>query len=257
MATFDVFLSYNSTDKAGARRLFAALKVRRLRPWLAEENLTPDQPWQSALEELITTVRAAAVLVGRDGIGPWQDVEMRAVLAEAVRRKIPVIPVLLRGAPRQPKLPLFLQGFSWVDLRGGLTKQGIDRLVWAITGEKSPAGKILAPRSCAQVAQVFIANGSLSAIPEGHHVRIAVQRSGLFWPKDPELPAQDQRWSLQIRESGSGRRFSLALLLVDDKGDKQISEWFDAGQDNGDYPGLEAVPGSISSLHAVRELVLR
>jgi len=256
MATFDVFLSYNSKDKAGARKLFAALQQRRLRPWLAEEDQTPDQPWQADLEALISTVRTVAVLVGRNGIGPWQEMEMRAVLAEAVRRKIPVIPVLLRGAPRQPQLPLFLQGFPWVDLRR-FTEKGMDRLVWAITGERPPAGKILAPKSCALVAQLFTVNGSLSAIPEGHHVRLAVQRSGLFWPKDPELPAQDQRWRLQIRESGSGRRFSLALLLVDDKGHEQISEWFEAGQDNGDFPGLEAVPGSISSLHDVRELVLK
>ena len=257
MATFDVFLSYNSTDKVGARKLFAALEEYRLRPWLAEANLPPGRPWQPAVEKLITTVPAAAVLVGSDGIGPWQDREMRAVLAEAVRREIPVIPVLLWGAPRQPKLPLFLQDFSWVDLRGGLREQGIERLVWAIKGKKSPAGKILAPKSNAQVAQLFTVNGSLSAIPEGHHVRIAVQRSGLFWPKDPELPAQDQRWRLQIRESGSGRRFSLALLLVDKEGNKQISEWFEIGLQNGDYPGLEEVPGSISPLHAVRELVLK
>ncbi len=82
MATFDVFLSYNSSDKAGARKLFAALQEHRVRPWLAEEHLRPGRPWQPAVEKLITTVPAAAVLVGSDGIGPWEMAEMWAVLEE-------------------------------------------------------------------------------------------------------------------------------------------------------------------------------
>ena len=196
------------------------------------------------------------VVVGSDGIGPWEDMEIQAVLAEFVGRNVPVIPVLLWGAPRKPLLPLFLRRFTWVDLRGGLSEQGIDLLVWAIRGKKRPAGKILAPKSRARIPQVFAVKGSLSAIPPHHHVRIAVQCGGLFWPKDPEVPAQDKRWTLEVRESGPGKRFSLALLLVDPKGHEQISAWLEDGQQNGDYPGLGAVPGSIS-LDQVRELVLK
>jgi hypothetical protein len=256
MATFDVFLSHNTRDKAGVRKLFAVLEERGLRPWLAEKHLVPGRDWQKVVEELIATVPAAAVLIGSDGIGPWEKMEMRAALAEYVRRELPVIPVLLWEAPRQPQLPLFLQVFTWVDLRGGQTEEGIDLLVWGITGEKPPAGKILAPKSRAQVPQVFTVEGSLSTIPPLHHVRIAVQSSGLLWPKEPELPAQDQRWTLQVRESGPGKRFALSLLLVNATGQKQISRWLDDGQKTGDYPGFTSIPGSIS-LHEVRELVLK
>jgi hypothetical protein len=49
---------------------------------------------------------------------------------------MPVIPVLLPGASAQPKLPLFLRQVTWVDLRGGLTPQGLDRLEWGVTGIK-------------------------------------------------------------------------------------------------------------------------
>ena len=256
MATFDVFLSHNSRDKAGVRKLFAVLQERRLRPWLAEENLTPGQPWQDALEELISAVPVVAAVVGSDGIGPWEDMTILAALAEFDLRKIPVIPVLLWGAPRKPRLPSFLRRFSWVDLRGGLSEQGIDLLVWAITSKKPPAGTILAPKSRAKVTQEFAVKGSMSAIPPYHHVRIAVQCGGLFWPKDPEIPAQNRRWTLQIRESGSGKSFSLALLLVDPKGHEQISSWLENGQQNGNYPGLREVSGSIL-LDDVRELVLK
>jgi len=61
---------------------------------------------------------------------------MRGCLSEFVDRNLPVIPVLLPGAPEVPRLPIFLKGFTWVDLRGGLTEGGIDRLQWGITGKR-------------------------------------------------------------------------------------------------------------------------
>lgn len=133
---FDVFLSHNSKDKPAVRELAEALKGRGLKVWLDEWELVPGRPWQEALEEIIQTVRTAAVLVGKDGLGPWEIPEMRGCLSEFVRRKLPVIPVLLPGAPQKPELPLFLKQFTWVDLRGGLTETGLGQLQWGITGEK-------------------------------------------------------------------------------------------------------------------------
>ena len=100
----------------------------------------PGQPWQEAIERVIATVRSSAIVVGKDGIGPWEEPEMRACLDECVQRHMPVIPVLLPGVPAQPKLPLFLRGRTWVDLRGGLEPKALDRLEWGITGIKPPRG---------------------------------------------------------------------------------------------------------------------
>lgn len=66
---------------------------------------------------------------------------MRALLRRFVNDKkigdvVPIIPVLLPGAPAEVKLPLFLEAFTWVDLRNGLTPDGLERLRWGITGEK-------------------------------------------------------------------------------------------------------------------------
>jgi hypothetical protein len=49
---------------------------------------------------------------------------------------MPVIPVLLPGAAEEPKLPLFLTHIHWVDLRGGLSKEGLDLVQWGITGRR-------------------------------------------------------------------------------------------------------------------------
>ncbi|MEM9154067.1 MAG: COR domain-containing protein, partial [Cyanobacteria bacterium P01_F01_bin.33] len=133
---FDVFLCHNSSDKPTVRQLGQDLQNRNLTIWLDEWELVPGQPWQEALEAAISQVKAAAVLVGKDGFGPWQDREMRAFLSEFVDREVPVIPVLLPGAPTKPDLPIFLKQFTWVDLRSGLTKEGCDRLQWGITGQK-------------------------------------------------------------------------------------------------------------------------
>jgi len=130
---FDVFLSHNSQDKPVVRVLAAALIGRGLKVWLDEQQLVPGQPWQEGLEEAIQIANAAAVLVGNGGFGPWEIPEMRACLEEFVRRKIPVIPVLLPGLHNEPSLPFFLNRFTWVDLRGGLNDAGLDRLVWGVT----------------------------------------------------------------------------------------------------------------------------
>jgi hypothetical protein len=130
--SFDVFLSHNSKDKPVVRRLSKAMKARGLRVWLDEWELVPGQSWQEALEQIIKTAKAAAVLFGPAGLGPWEEPEMRACLCEFVKRRLPVIPVLLPGAPKEPELPLFLQEFTWVDLRGGLKKDGLTRLQWGI-----------------------------------------------------------------------------------------------------------------------------
>jgi tetratricopeptide (TPR) repeat protein len=135
-AQFDVFLSHNSQDKEAVLEIARALKERGLRPWLDAWELIPGRRWQEALEEILETARTTAVLVGRDGFGPWQTPEMRASIDGSVERNLPVIPVLLPGAPEKPKLPLFLRPFTWVDLRRGITREGIDRLVWGVKGEK-------------------------------------------------------------------------------------------------------------------------
>lgn len=138
---FDVFLTHNSKDKPAVRKIAVALRERGLKVWLDEWELVPGRPWLEATEKAIESSRCAAVLVGRDGLGPWEAPEMRACLSEFISRGLPVIPVLLPGAPDTP-LPLFLRQFTWVDLRNGLSSsEGLDRLVWGITGRRPQFGR--------------------------------------------------------------------------------------------------------------------
>lgn len=138
--TFDCFLSHNSRDKPAVRRLAAELGVRGVSVWLDEDQLQPGLPWQEEIERGIRASRSVAVLVGDDGLGPWEEEEMRAALSLAVRTKRTVIPILLPDAPAEPDLPLFLGVRTWVDMRadvGDSGPAGIDRLIWGITGNRS------------------------------------------------------------------------------------------------------------------------
>ena len=97
--------------------------------------MRPGMPWQEVLEQQIPKIKSVAVFVGCEGMGPWQEQELAAFLREFVRRKCPVIPVLLKDAPREPGLPLFLDGMTWVDFRQNHPHL-MSRLLWGITGEK-------------------------------------------------------------------------------------------------------------------------
>ena len=143
---FDVFISHNSKDKPAVIQLAKKLKAQGLKVWLDIWELRPGHSWQQEVEKIIASTRAAVVLVGRDGLGPWQEAEMRALLQEFTQRKLPVIPMLLPGCRKQPKLPLFLRHFTWVDSRKGVDEEIIKRLEWGITGRKwqEPDEKIVA-----------------------------------------------------------------------------------------------------------------
>jgi hypothetical protein len=132
---FEVFLCHNSADKPEVRRVAKLLKASGIRPWLDEEQLRPGLPWQVALEEQIATIGSTAVFVGASNLGPWQSMELRAFLDEFVRRRSPVIPVLLPNATSPPDLPLFLRQMTWVDFRKD-DKRALKLLAWGITGNK-------------------------------------------------------------------------------------------------------------------------
>ncbi|NGZ09687.1 MAG: TIR domain-containing protein [Nitrospira sp. LK70] len=132
---FDVFLCHNSEDKPEIRQISDELSRRGLKPWLDEREMQPGKPWQEVLETQIETIKVAAVFVGKSGIGPWQNVEMRAFINEFVERACPVIPVMLRSATETPKLPILLKSLHCVDFRK-VESEPIKQLIWGITGKK-------------------------------------------------------------------------------------------------------------------------
>lgn len=140
---FDVFLCHNTADKPAVRDLYQRLRRRKLRPWLDEQELRPGGRWQPELEQQIKRIKAVAVCVGPSGIGPWQDMEMSAYIDYCVKQPDRVvIPTILPGLKKLPELPIFLQGFTWVDFGSGFSKEAMDALQWGITGVKRGAARV-------------------------------------------------------------------------------------------------------------------
>ncbi|MGH3103567.1 MAG: hypothetical protein ACRDN6_05665 [Gaiellaceae bacterium] len=118
-------------------------------------------------------------------------------------------------------------------------------------------GEILSPERAERVIGSFEAEGTLSGIPQDHHVWLAVQIGNLHFPKEPEIPSQDRHWAQEVVGAGvpAGVRFALALLMVDAEGHRVIEAWFERGRSGEGFPGLATIPGSVK-LDVVRELVL-
>jgi GTPase SAR1 family protein len=132
---FDVFLCHNAKAKPAVKEIGEKLKEQGILPWLDEWELRPGLPWQDLLENQVGQIKSAAVFVGKDGIGPWEHMELAAFLRQFVQRKCPVIPVILADAPKEPKLPIFLEGLTWVDFRKQ-EPEPMKQLKWGITGER-------------------------------------------------------------------------------------------------------------------------
>jgi hypothetical protein len=132
---FDVFLCHNSKDKPNVRKLYEGLTKRGIKPWFDEEHLRPGLPWQDELQKMIPRIRSAAIIVGPNGQGPWQNMELRAFISAFADRGCPVNPVILADVSDVPELPLFLQQFMWVDFRKPKPDPWT-QLVWGITGKK-------------------------------------------------------------------------------------------------------------------------
>jgi hypothetical protein len=135
--------------------------------------------------------------------------------------------------------------------------------------EPGAAGDIVSPTKSQDVPNAFSVEGTLSAIPPDHHVWVAVQIGNLLFPKEPEIPSQDRRFSQEVVEDEvrAGSRFDLALLMVDSEDHREIVAWLmsgrraegesDAEESNG-YQGLknEDIPGRVK-LAVVRDLVMK
>jgi WD40 repeat protein len=134
---YDVFMCYNSRDRESVKVTSEQLKELGILPWLDVWEIRPGTRWQQELQKQIKSIKSAAVFIGPRGPGPWQDVEVEALLTQLVKRKCPIIPVILEGREGQPQLPPFLGLLHVVDMRLP-DPDPFKQLVWGITGEKSP-----------------------------------------------------------------------------------------------------------------------
>lgn len=132
---FDVFLCHNSQDKEQVLEIGRRLKDRNILPWLDEWVVPPGRSWLEQIQRQMDHVKSAAVFIGKNGLGPWQEKEVDLLILQLVHRNIPIIPVILRGCPDEPhQLPPFLRPMQAIDFRKDDQDEALARLIWGITG---------------------------------------------------------------------------------------------------------------------------
>jgi hypothetical protein len=97
---FDIFLSYNSVDKALVESVAQRLQSKGLNPWLDKWCLVPGLPWQLQLATMLRSFPAFGVFVGQSGLGDWAREELLVAQDRAAKeRSFRIIPILLPGVP--------------------------------------------------------------------------------------------------------------------------------------------------------------
>ena len=130
---YDVFISYNSSDRKIVQKFAKKLRDEyKLKIWIDIWELVPGEDWLSTLDRVIDQIPATIVCFGESGFGPWQNEEQKGVIISSKKKGKLIIPVLFRGAPEKPSLPFYLESRKWVDLRKGMKRDKVGKIVDAI-----------------------------------------------------------------------------------------------------------------------------
>lgn len=138
--SFDVFVSYRTDDLAAVKSLVSELQAGGVKTWFDKEQMNLVDNVTTQLDLGLKNSRGAIVCFGSEGLGPWQQDELGALLqrrnAESrTGGRFALIPVLLPDAPvdTEQNLPSLLQDLPYIDLRGDAAPE-IERLVSELAG---------------------------------------------------------------------------------------------------------------------------
>jgi formylglycine-generating enzyme required for sulfatase activity len=137
------FLSYNSQDSDLAQSLEQALRARDsdAQVFFAPKSLRTGGLWLPALATEIAEATAFLLLVGKNGIGPWQAMEYYEALDRRVKEHgFPIVLVLLDGQAA-PGLP-FLRQLHWIVTADPSSEQSVARIREAAAGGGGLPGEL-------------------------------------------------------------------------------------------------------------------
>jgi hypothetical protein len=136
------FLSYNSQDLLLMRSLRSALKDKDSgsEVFFAPDSLRAGGYWLPKLAEAMSDSTAFVLLVGENGLGPWQIIEYYEALDRRVKGHYPVI-LVLRADQTAPGLP-FLRQLHWIVTPDPASEDTIGRILAAADSTVAGPGKL-------------------------------------------------------------------------------------------------------------------
>lgn len=124
-----LFISYSSHDAEAVKDVALRLKQRGVNVYLdALDQELPGRAFLGVIEDRLRKAAAVAVFIGSGGLGPFQRLEATLAVVLAAKKGLRVVPVLLPGAGQIADLELFMECFSWIDLRAGIGDAQIETL---------------------------------------------------------------------------------------------------------------------------------
>jgi len=133
---FDVFLAHHTADKPFVMEINTKLKQSGLSTWFDDEQIPPGRPFQQEIQQAIPKVKTAAIILGKNGIGRWQNLEIKTFFSQFVKADKIVIPVLLPGLDEVPEDLLFLKELRWINFKSVEDRDALELLIWGITGKR-------------------------------------------------------------------------------------------------------------------------
>jgi formylglycine-generating enzyme required for sulfatase activity len=137
------FISYHSPDRALAERLKAAIERKDDTSYVffAPINLRAGGFWSAQLAQEIADATAFVLLVGEQGVGPWQVLEYDEALDKRVKSPdFPLILVLLEGQTA-PGLH-FLRRLHWIVTPDPASDKDVGQLLDVTSGTSTRPGEL-------------------------------------------------------------------------------------------------------------------
>jgi hypothetical protein len=112
MATFDVFISYSSVDKAIADDVCAALEAAGIRCWIAPRNILASKTWSGAIVEAIDNSRAMVLVFSA---AANKSKQIHREVDSAIDKNIPLVPMRIEDVRPTGPMAYFLRTVQWLD----------------------------------------------------------------------------------------------------------------------------------------------
>jgi SAM-dependent methyltransferase len=114
---YHTFLCYNSKNRSSVKVIHDYLTNSGLRVFFDQASLSPGAPFQESIEAALRESLSILVIIGPDGVGPWQEEENYSfqLLKVNTHAQKEIIPILLPGAkfgPTHSQIPLFLNRYN-------------------------------------------------------------------------------------------------------------------------------------------------
>ena len=128
MEEYHAFLSYNSAHLKEAKIIYDYLSNSGLNVFFDKESIEYGKPFQNSIEQGIRKSKSFIIIIGYNGLGPWQEEESYTwqLLSMGKSEGGIFIPLFLPGASFQKekdKLPLFLQRFHHIEFHDTLDNE--------------------------------------------------------------------------------------------------------------------------------------